>query len=70
MNSEATKLKTHELRVVCLSHPLLFIRLVTLYIFFSYYLYFYLYLMTTIGLNMQIKGEIRHRSVANGLHNF
>ena len=28
--------------------------------------------MTTdwIGLNSRIKGEIRHRSVANGLHNF
>ena len=42
--------------------------------FFSYFIYIhiYLYLMTTdrIGLNPRIKGEIRHRSVANGLHNF
>ena len=58
--------------------PILFIRLVTPYIFFSYfiyihiYLFFNLYLMTTdrIRLNPRIKDEIRHRSVANGLHNF
>ena len=54
--------------------PILFIRLVAPYIFFLIlYIYIYiLYLMTTdrIGLNSRIEGEIRHRSVANGLQNF